>query len=574
MKKEILDFISKFDLNPFNSSKTLIKKEKESIFKTNDAKKIHTKVIEKLSNNFIFKETSNIWNFFDFTDNFNEIKERQSFFLTLEKRDNSFLSEIKRNKQTWYPEYEIVVVTENESTFIELQKLNCDVQIIINENDLSNLEKYDVIQIIDCENFYSILEKLPQSVFINDISDIYLERYLELLSSWKNNFLILNKNYNNNSRIREILDILNPLFKLIDFKLNKIFTIEDVESKVEEINEKINEKIKYMTITGESLIKILNEGKIPDSLKQIIEEFLDTTNLPRNIFNLKIPLQIDYLELENEIKKRSSEQFTNLSEMIKRNAEELKKIPYLLNELQSLILFEDFSLGVSKLISDRHNFPYLSENLHMESSENLFLEHPQPIDFQLDKFNKCSILTGANSGGKTTLLEHIIQNISLFQLGLPLIGNVHLPIFTEIYYFAKNKGSPNKGAFETLLTEMSKIKPGERTIVLADEIESVTEPGIAGKIIAATCEFFIKKNCFLVIATHLGYEIQVCLPQLTRVDGIEAKGLDENFNLIVNHNPVMGRLAHSTPELIIEKMSKTFNEEYFKFLDSKIKNNQ
>ena len=118
---------------------------------------------------------------------------------------------------------------------------------------------------------------------------------------------------------------------------------------------------------------------------------------------------------------------------------------------------------------------------------------------------------------------------------------------------------------------MSKIKAGKKTLILADEIEAVTEPGVAGKIIAATCEYFINLDSYLVIATHLGYEIQTCLPKKARIDGIEAKGLDNEFNLIVDHNPVIGRLAHSTPELIVEKMSKTFNEEYFKFLNEKIK---
>ncbi len=571
MEKELLDFITRFELSPFNNFKTIIKKEKESIYKTPDAKKVHQKVIDKLSNNFVFHETSNIWNYFDFVTDFKEIQRRQEYFKSLINKDNSFLEQLSKPRQTWNPDYDVVVATEDEDTFVELQKLNCSVQLIVNENDLTDLEKYDVIQMINCDTFSGILERLPQTININDISDIYLERYLEELSSWKQNFSILNKS-DVSPKIKKILEKLNPLFKLIDIRINNTFTIEGVEKILEEINESINDKIKDMTITGESLIKILGEGKMPDAFQKIIENSLNDTNLPQNIFNFKIPLEIDYAELESEIKRRNSVEFTNLSEEIKKNSEILKSIPAQLEELKSLLLLEDFNLGIVKYISTRHSYPSYSENLHLEASENLFLERPQPIDFQLDKFSRCSILTGANSGGKTTLIEHIIQNISLFNLGLPVIGIVYLPIFTDVYYFAKNKGSTNKGAFETLLTQMAKIKPGEQTLVLADEIESVTEPGVAGKIIAATSEFFINKNCFLVIATHLGYEIQTCLPKSARIDGIEAKGLDENFELIVDHNPVMGRLAHSTPELIVEKMSKTFDDEYFKFLNEKIKN--
>jgi dsDNA-specific endonuclease/ATPase MutS2 len=146
-----------------------------------------------------------------------------------------------------------------------------------------------------------------------------------------------------------------------------------------------------------------------------------------------------------------------------------------------------------------------------------------------------------------------------------------MPLFQEIYYFAKNKGSLNKGAFETLLVQMSKIKPGNKTLILADEIESVTEPGVAGKVISATCKFFLEQGCWLVVATHLGQEVQKTLPFGARVDGIEAKGLDENYELIVDHNPVLGRLANSTPELIVEKMANTYKEDYFKFVHNELK---
>ena len=132
----------------------------------------------------------------------------------------------------------------------------------------------------------------------------------------------------------------------------------------------------------------------------------------------------------------------------------------------------------------------------------------------------------------------------------------------------------NKGAFENLLEQMSNIIPGNKTLILADEIEAVTEPGVAGKIIAATADFYIKKSCFLVIATHLGQEIQKVLPQFARIDGIESKGLNEKMELIIDHNPVIGRIAHSTPELIVEKLAYSREEDYFKYIHEWLKNNK
>jgi dsDNA-specific endonuclease/ATPase MutS2 len=286
---------------------------------------------------------------------------------------------------------------------------------------------------------------------------------------------------------------------------------------------------------------------------------------------MKVPVTIDYSELEDQIKRQSANEFTNLAERVKKSANELKRIPAVLKRLSALLLVEDFVGGVRQFIDEGGSYPSYSNNLHLSNAKNMFLTNAQPISFQLDSFSRCSILTGANSGGKTTLLEHVLQNISLFQMGLPISGEVHMPIFTEVYYFAKNKGSASKGAFETLLTQMSKIKPGKQTLILADEIEAVTEPGVAGKIISATADYFIKRNCFMILATHLGYEIAKSLPQGARIDGIEAKGLDSNFNLIVDHNPVMGRLAHSTPELIVEMMANAHQGEYFEWLNAMLK---
>ena len=69
----------------------------------------------------------------------------------------------------------------------------------------------------------------------------------------------------------------------------------------------------------------------------------------------------------------------------------------------------------------------------------------------------------------------------------------------------------------------------------------------------------------------MGYEIKEVLPAGARIDGIEAKGLDAEFNLIVDHNPVIGRLANSTPELIVEKMASLYQLEYFKHLNERLK---
>ncbi len=575
MEQKILSFIEKHNLSPFNQNKTQLKQSR-SIYKTKDAKSIHTKTLNTINKYFQFKDTQNILHFFSSTNNLEEIKIRQEFFkkIKLETRlKNEFLNQIKKPKKFWKPEYDITAVTEDPETFTKLKELDIPVQLIISEQDLPLLESKDIIQIINCPEYQIALESLPQAIFFKDINQIYLERHLETLSGWTNTINILKQNSPSN-QINQIIDFLAPLTKLIEDQNSTIIDPDTIEDKVFYANQKIEEKLKSLTLSGESLMSILSKGILPENIKQLIEATIAELKIPRNILEIQIPLKIDEYELSKLIDEQSKNKFSKSAEKIKEYSDQLKRIPEKLKKLKSLLLLYDFKSGISNFINNQMQFPKISDNLILENAKNLLIENPQPISFNLSKQIKCSILTGANSGGKTTLLEHLIQIISLSQIGLPLYGKITTPLFEEIYYFAKNKGSTQKGAFETLLAQMSKINPGNKTLILADEIESVTEPGAAGIIIAATAKYFINKNCYLVIATHLGHEIKNILPEKSRIDGIEAKGLTEDFKLIIDHNPVIGKLANSTPELIIKKLANTQKKQYFTFLNNFLNSNK
>jgi hypothetical protein len=560
MIKEMILFIRENELSPFNKNKTSVRAG-QNIFRTADARAVHNRVLAKIGHNFCFSDTSNLFHFFEFAG-FEEIKKRQDFFRTIEKTDNNFLSGVKVPRQNWKPKYDVVIATENEDTFLRLREAGCPVQYVTSPEDVVSLQECDIIQVLDCESTTSYLEQLPQTVFLNSEDEVYLERYLEILSGWRDNLNILSEN-KVNPEINSLVDELKPFLKLIEDQKIQNLSREYVNDTLEQLNEKILSKVKEMTLSGDSLVGILSKSKFPEEISRLIRTEVRLTNLPEEIFNMNLPISVDEPALNKFIKEQSANNFTNTAELIKKQAKELRRIPDKLQELADQLLIFDFLSGVGRFMSG--NFPSAGE-LSIKNSKNIFLDNPQPVSFYLNSEFRCSVLTGANSGGKTTLLEHIIQAVSLFNLGLKIEGDVSLPIFSEVYYFAKNKGSMSKGAFETLLTQMAGIKPGDKTLILADEMEAVTEPSVAGDIVCATAKFFINRGCFMIIATHLGKEIQKNLPFGARVDGIEAKGLDENNELIVDHNPVLGKIANSTPELIVERLAKKLGDEYFKFL--------
>lgn len=561
MREDILRFIDENNLSLFD--RNTARSQVSSVLKTKDAKDVYSRVLDLISDNFIFSDTKQILKLFNFADSEKEIEKRQVFFKNLSLLENSELKYLNKIRPFWKPKYDVCVVTESESTLIQLQKLGCPVVFVNSDSDLNGLERYDLVQVIDCENYSNALERLPQSVFIEDIDNVYLERFLSNLSGWKFNIEKLDS-LELNAELSELRNKLKEILPLIEEKQKTSLTQRDIEIALEKINSAVLNQIKNMTLSGDSVISLLSKG-IPKEIQNLIEKEISASGIPEELFDISVPLRLEEKEVENYLKRQSTQEFTNSAAIVKKHSAKIKEIPKLLKKLEQELIYFDFIAGISKFNQKMSHYPKMSPYLEITSSKNLFLSNAQPISFNL-KEAKCSILTGANSGGKTTLIEHIIQLVTLSLMGFPVSGETNLPIFSEVYYFAKNKGSMSKGAFETLLTQMSEINPGERTLILADEIEAVTEPGVAGEIIVSTAEYFLDKNCFLVIATHLGQEIKDFLPKNCRIDGIEAKGLTENYELIVDHNPVLGRLANSTPELIVEKMAKSLKKDYFVFL--------
>lgn len=563
MQKEIIEFIKERGLDPFSKEKSSLRMQTAGMFKTADAKTVYNKVITYVSNNFCFKETDNIWNLFPSTNDEKEIMKRQEFFRGLNVADGAFLKNLKVPRETWKPEYRSVVVTEDEKTLSKLKEMEIPCRFIVSDYDIEMLGDYDVVQMIDCETYGNRLLGMHNVTEINTVDEAYLERYLEELSAWKDNIAVMGGF--GSERMREISEKMKEMMGFIE-NVGVMIKSEDVEAKLTDMNKDLLEKIKGLTISGDSLFMILSGSSLPIEIKKVISDKIKESGFPEDIFLSSVPIKIDEEALDKHVKKQSAKKYGSFSERLTSRAGEIRNIPGMIEDLKAELLFFDFSFGVCEYIKECNSWPEISNELKIADSYNLFLNNAKAISFSLNDEYRCSILTGANSGGKTTLLEHVIQLFTLTELGLPTKGLVKMPAFSEVYYFAKNKGSVSKGAFETLLTQLASIKSNKDCLILADEIESVTEPGVAGRVVCASAEFFIQRYGYLIIATHLGHEIKNYLPVRARIDGIEAKGLDENFELIVDHNPVLGKLANSTPELIIERMANTSQEEYFDYL--------
>ncbi|MGQ9514139.1 MAG: MutS-related protein [Thermoproteota archaeon] len=184
------------------------------------------------------------------------------------------------------------------------------------------------------------------------------------------------------------------------------------------------------------------------------------------------------------------------------------------------------------------------------------------------------LLTGANSGGKTMLLSTIAQIAILAQSGLP-VQAAEATVFPvdKIFFFSRPAGIKDAGAFESALTGLVEVASTKSSkLILVDEFEAATEPGAAARVLASVIEILAgQERSLVVVVTHLAQQILSSTSIPVRVDGIEAKGLNANYNLMVDRSPKINYLARSTPELIVEKLlhksSEPIKQIYEKILE-------
>ena len=188
-------------------------------------------------------------------------------------------------------------------------------------------------------------------------------------------------------------------------------------------------------------------------------------------------------------------------------------------------------------------------------------EAVEPVDYAVEGV---TVLSGVNSGGKTSTLDLIAAVVILAHMGFPVpAAAARLERFDALHYFTKSRGTLDAGAFEHTLTEFDALlEDAGGDLVLVDELESITEPGASATIVAGILELLADRGATAVFVSHLAGEIRDEADLDLRIDGIEALGLEDG-ELVVNRSPREDHLARSTPELIVEKLAAEGDSAFF-----------
>jgi hypothetical protein len=168
--------------------------------------------------------------------------------------------------------------------------------------------------------------------------------------------------------------------------------------------------------------------------------------------------------------------------------------------------------------------------------------------------DRVSVLTGANSGGKTTLLETLCQVALLAQMGLPVPAERAEVSISEDIVFHRRHASFNAGVLEsTLRSIVPPLTEGSNTLMLVDEFEAITEPGSAADLLHGLVRLTVDRGALGVFVTHLADDLKP-LPEKARKDGIFAEGLDDDLDLEVDYQPRFDTVGKSTPEFIVSRL--------------------
>ncbi|MDK2853283.1 MAG: mismatch repair protein MutS2 [Thermococcaceae archaeon] len=541
-----------------------------------EAREIYRGIKNEIKRRIQLRESLAYLEKFSLTNNREEILRRQRYLKEnlpkISEELKPLLSKIRPIRfRREYLHDRLLVVSEEE--FEKAKALNiCDVS-------LEPEEGYDLI-----------LSTADYGIDVElSISEIAPELYIMPL--WENRETLkalasIGRILNSPSVAEEILTELRRLEKVAKRREILENLDEIVRREEQRLNTKIEEMLKEfsLTLSGKELLEFLKELKsgnyqaIFSHFSQVENEILREIRKSEERLSKLLNLDVEVFSRDNlypvevspetvELLRTELEKETKI-EMYLVNREILRKIKPLLPKLKEELqrAYELEFLRAVKEFTKGFVFPEIaSGGVAFINGRHLFIENPQPVSYvvgNVASFDGTSgerivILTGANSGGKTSLLELITQIVLLTHMGLPVPAEkAWVEPLDELFFFRRKRSSYGAGAFETALKAFARALTKEgKKLILIDEFEAITEPGAAVKIIGELLKVAHEKGFYVVIVSHLGEDLKREL-SFARVDGIEAEGLDENLNLIVDRQPKFGKLGKSTPELIVERLAK------------------
>ena len=328
--------------------------------------------------------------------------------------------------------------------------------------------------------------------------------------------------------LKEIQGTINHLkskYVLDDIELFEVKHLALLSMDIQLImnNLQLNESVFIPNL--EEVVKILD----PDGMKIATFYIYDSYSPRLSELRRMMKVKEDFDEaLFNEANSIEDEIRAKLSMQLSRFADELEAA-------QKSLAFIDLNLAKAyQMIKYNLCFPTISENggteyvgmFNPEVKDALEQRNStfQPVDISF--WNKPTLITGANMGGKTVVLKTLTLCQYMFQFGFGIpAAKANIAVKDAIYFCIGDEQSIEKG-LSSFAAEMKKIdavikasRRNGKILALVDEPARTTNPKEGTALVSALVKVLEVENVSLVMTTH--YDIEPTDSRRLRVKGFE-----------------------------------------------------
>lgn len=345
---------------------------------------------------------------------------------------------------------------------------------------------------------------------------------------------------------------LNPLYELLDpdgqqlpvFSISPSFSprLAELSQEQSELQSRINRSREENLAQARSALNepaLKPEFVVSRNQNELIARLVQSPfflQSAENIANLTFKLADSspttslLQQLTAVLEDKKQEERRVMKQLKAKLVKHLDLLQQALNETEKLswdFLRADFGLKFSCVIPELVREPIIHIKAAINLPLRLHLEEQgrsyQELDLDFDQ--RISLITGANMGGKTTVLKTTGQLVQMAKLGIPLPAKkARLGLPEEIWFNHDNdKQADNLSSFGREVVALTGVLNGGKTcLLLLDEFAKGTNPKEGEALCSAVLRYLAGSPHSCVAATHFTAPSQ--LPELAQ---FTMAGLDE-----------------------------------------------
>lgn len=203
------------------------------------------------------------------------------------------------------------------------------------------------------------------------------------------------------------------------------------------------------------------------------------------------------------VRKQLSFKLSKMIDVLDDNIKKIGYIDFLIEKAKVALKYE----GIKPQINDNKdiNFKNLVNPYLKELVENKGYKY-QSVDIEITK--GCTVITGANMSGKSSILKSIFLNVLLAHLGFYVFASsANINLFDQLKYINSSIDDPNNGlssfGYEIKnINEILNSVNNEKMFICIDECFKSTNPVEGQKFVRALVRYLNKTNSYTIITTH------------------------------------------------------------------------